>query len=407
MSVEDQRFYDHSGVDAIRDRRRRAAQPRRQAGARRGRQHDHAAARAAELPHSRQDLPAQAEGGHPRGPDRESSTARSEILELYLNKVYFGDGLYGVEAASRGYFASSATRPERGRGGAAGRAHSVAVELRADREPGSRRRAPRRGPAGDGGVGRDRSGDRRSRAKRPRSARRTRSRSRRRPASTSRSRSAGSWSSVSAGSASTRADCESRRRSTRSAGGGREDRREGACRTIEQRRGYAYKPRARDGDASRVEGRSRTPDYLQGALVAIDPETGHVRALVGGRDFGESRFNRAAQAKRQSGLGVQAVRVRRRARGRATRRRRVITGLDEPILTAQGEWVPEDEHSTAGSMTLRTALRTSSNRAAVQLLQHGRHSARPSSYAEKLNVGDAAERARRWRSAPATSRCCR
>ena len=33
---------------------------------------------------------------------------KEEILELYLNKVYFGDGLYGVEAASRGYFGRSA-----------------------------------------------------------------------------------------------------------------------------------------------------------------------------------------------------------------------------------------------------------------------------------------------------------
>ena len=34
---------------------------------------------------------------------------KQEILELYLNKVYFGDGLYGAEAASRGYFAKSAS----------------------------------------------------------------------------------------------------------------------------------------------------------------------------------------------------------------------------------------------------------------------------------------------------------
>ena len=34
---------------------------------------------------------------------------KAEILELYLNKVYFGDGLYGVEAASRGYFGKHAS----------------------------------------------------------------------------------------------------------------------------------------------------------------------------------------------------------------------------------------------------------------------------------------------------------
>jgi membrane peptidoglycan carboxypeptidase len=35
--------------------------------------------------------------------------SKKEILELYLNKVYFGDGLYGVEAASRGYFGKHAS----------------------------------------------------------------------------------------------------------------------------------------------------------------------------------------------------------------------------------------------------------------------------------------------------------
>ena len=43
------------------------------------------------------------------------------------------------------------------------------------------------------------------------------------------------------------------------------------------------------------------PGYLQGALVSMDPTNGHVLALVGGRDFRESRFNRATQAKRQAG----------------------------------------------------------------------------------------------------------
>jgi penicillin-binding protein 1A len=41
--------------------------------------------------------------------------------------------------------------------------------------------------------------------------------------------------------------------------------------------------------------------YLQGLLVALDPATGEVRALVGGRDFADSKFNRAVQALRQPG----------------------------------------------------------------------------------------------------------
>ncbi|HUF49705.1 MAG TPA: PBP1A family penicillin-binding protein [Longimicrobiales bacterium] len=49
--------------------------------------------------------------------------------------------------------------------------------------------------------------------------------------------------------------------------------------------------------------RRATPEspYLQGMLIALDPATGEVRALVGGRDFNDSKFNRATQALRQPG----------------------------------------------------------------------------------------------------------
>src|SRR5690606_30764969 len=45
---------------------------------------------------------------------------------------------------------------------------------------------------------------------------------------------------------------------------------------------------------------NETP-YLQGLFIGLDPETGEVRALVGGRDFADSKFNRATQALRQPG----------------------------------------------------------------------------------------------------------
>ena len=47
----------------------------------------------------------------------------------------------------------------------------------------------------------------------------------------------------------------------------------------------------------------------------------------------------------------------------------LVTRLDEPIQTLQGAWMPEDEHSDGAAMTVRTALRTSSNRAAVRMLE--------------------------------------
>src|SRR5207302_7043638 len=44
-----------------------------------------------------------------------------------------------------------------------------------------------------------------------------------------------------------------------------------------------------------------TTAKVQGALVAMDPRTGEIRALVGGREFKESQFNRVTQAQRQPG----------------------------------------------------------------------------------------------------------
>jgi penicillin-binding protein 1A len=109
-------------------------------------------------------------------------------------------------------------------------------------------------------------------------------------------------------------------------------------------------------------------DPLQAALIALEPDTGHVRAMVGGRDFEASNFNRAVQAKRQPGSAFKPF-VYATALEAGYSPASVVDHLDESIATLQGAWTPEDEHSTATSMSLRTALRTSSNRAAVRLLQ--------------------------------------
>ena len=60
----------------------------------------------------------------------------------------------------------------------------------------------------------------------------------------------------------------------------------------------------------------RQPPEIQGALVAMDPYTGRVLAMVGGFSFAESEFNRATQALAAAGLLVQAVRLRGGARQR-------------------------------------------------------------------------------------------
>ncbi len=44
-----------------------------------------------------------------------------------------------------------------------------------------------------------------------------------------------------------------------------------------------------------------TTPYLQGLVVTLEAKTGYIRAMVGGRDFEDSKFNRATQALRQPG----------------------------------------------------------------------------------------------------------
>ena len=140
---------------------------------------------------------------------------------------------------------------------------------------------------------------------------------------------------------------------------------------------------ARRGDPKTVA-RGRAPAYLQSALVAMDPTTGEVRAMVGGRDFNESQFNRAVQSKRQAGSAFKPF-VYAAALESGFTPSTVLTGLDEPVNIPGGTWLPDDGHSTATSMTVRAALRVSSNRAAVKMLREIGIS-RAVVYAKKLGL---------------------
>jgi penicillin-binding protein 1A len=118
--------------------------------------------------------------------------------------------------------------------------------------------------------------------------------------------------------------------------------------------------------------------------VALDPMTGEVRAMVGGRSYDQSRFNRATQAHRQAGSAFKPF-VYASALEQGFTAANVITDLDTPIATLQGAWVPDD-HGGSDAMTMRAALKTSSNRAAVQLLQQiGIPTA--VRYAQRLGIG--------------------
>ena len=106
---------------------------------------------------------------------------------------------------------------------------------------------------------------------------------------------------------------------------------------------------------------------LQAALVAIEPATGYVRAMVGGRNYVESPFNRATDAKRQPGSAFKPF-VFAAALEAGFSPGTTIDGLDGYVASAQGGYLPGGEHEVE-STTLRSALVHSSNRAAVHLLQ--------------------------------------
>ena len=60
-------------------------------------------------------------------------------------------------------------------------------------------------------------------------------------------------------------------------------------------------PRYSEVKAAKTGGKGNQTTYLQGILIAMDPQTGAIRAMIGGRDFKDSKFNRATQALRQPG----------------------------------------------------------------------------------------------------------
>ncbi len=113
----------------------------------------------------------------------------------------------------------------------------------------------------------------------------------------------------------------------------------------------------------------RTP-YLQGALVALDPHNGAIRALIGGRDFNESNFNRAVQARRQAGSAFKPF-VYVAAMDNGFRPTDVI--VDEPISFPAGDgklYQPNNyDRTVRGPVTLRYAFQQSINIPAIKLLR--------------------------------------
>jgi len=109
----------------------------------------------------------------------------------------------------------------------------------------------------------------------------------------------------------------------------------------------------------------------QGALIALNVQSGGILAMAGGRDFDESPFNRATSARRQPGSAFKPV-VYAHAIEQGFPQNRII--LDAPVVFKGGkngeDWQPENfSGKYNGEMTLRMALTLSENIPAVRLME--------------------------------------
>jgi penicillin-binding protein 1A len=108
---------------------------------------------------------------------------------------------------------------------------------------------------------------------------------------------------------------------------------------------------------------------LQAALVAMDVSTGDVLAVVGGRDFASTPFNRAVRSRRQPGSAFKPF-VFAAALSHGFSPVSVVTELGTLDVGEDEEWRPRnDGESRTGQETLRAALVTSNNRVAAALQQ--------------------------------------
>jgi 1A family penicillin-binding protein len=130
----------------------------------------------------------------------------------------------------------------------------------------------------------------------------------------------------------------------------------------------------------RLEGQYRhlrRPDptqRLQAVLIALDPATGEIRAMVGGRDYAQSQFNRATHARRQPGSAfkpfVYLAALRPGPGGEPPRFIPTSFVQDEPLTLKVGKdtWSPRNyENRFEGTVTVRRALEQSLNAATVRI----------------------------------------
>lgn len=113
---------------------------------------------------------------------------------------------------------------------------------------------------------------------------------------------------------------------------------------------------------------------LQGGLVSLEPQTGYIKAMVGGRDYQISQFNRITQAKRQPGslfkpfVYAAALSQSLTSEGLPYTAATLIEDTPFTLMSESGLWNPQNYDKTYhGTVTLRTALEHSLNVATVRV----------------------------------------
>jgi penicillin-binding protein 1A len=111
-----------------------------------------------------------------------------------------------------------------------------------------------------------------------------------------------------------------------------------------------------------------TAPPVQGALVALDPHTGELLAMVGGYDYAASQFNRVTQAHRQIGSAIKPF-IYAAAIDQGMTPLTIKWDAPVKFKTASGIWAPHNyKPEYLGAITLRTALAKSINTVAAQLV---------------------------------------
>ncbi|HET7371921.1 MAG TPA: penicillin-binding transpeptidase domain-containing protein, partial [Gemmatimonadaceae bacterium] len=140
---------------------------------------------------------------------------------------------------------------------------------------------------------------------------------------------------------------------------------------IEQEKGYKH--------LTQAAAKGNETDYLQALAVAIDPYTGDVRALVGGRNYARAPFDRAILARRQPGSSIKPI-VYAKAIEDSIPANAIVPDTALQIELPSGDiYKPEEidgkfwgavtmrEGKPAGAMTMREGLIHSRNMTAIQL----------------------------------------